>query len=201
METLPRETLTEIFSHLSPPEQLKSERVSKQFQDVSQKFNLNYLKNYIQYLPDEKIEEICNQLPTKDLANLMRSKSKIYQICHHVLEKREAEKLFTYHLAANLDSNQKSQVWLYENPDGPGFIFEQQERAEPPELPVKRPWILKDFKDQLIEVYEGNDMGINVYSRKAKLDNLSELVTAIRRLKDKGYVKLSNFRFGSQSRF
>ena len=59
---LPPEIITEITSYLSPIEQLRLERTSKTFQDVSKSFDLNRLKNVIQFLPDNLIAEIVSYL-------------------------------------------------------------------------------------------------------------------------------------------
>lgn len=73
METLPPEVLVEVFEYLPPTEQLRLERVSRGFQNVSQSFNLAYLKNYIQYLPDELIVEILSYLLLEDAEELLNT--------------------------------------------------------------------------------------------------------------------------------
>lgn len=73
MELLPQEITTEIFEYLPIEERLKFERVSRQFQETSRGFNLAYLKNFIQFLPDDTIEEIFERLSLKDVHNFVIS--------------------------------------------------------------------------------------------------------------------------------
>ena len=77
---LPPEIMLEIASYLSPKEQLRLERVSRSFQEISQSLNVDYLKNVIQFLPNELISKIFDYLSLQDARRIFNTSASIRRI-------------------------------------------------------------------------------------------------------------------------